>query len=371
MKDIIIISYGVKEYDGRLNEIINSVSINFDVKVICLTHRKSMEDKNVNYIVINGRKYLGISLYLEFLFKSLFNIFRLGYNKRTRIIFIDNFYAAPIGIISKLLFRNTIVIQDCRELYFKEDMPKFGKIFCFFEELLMKRSELVFCANEERSKLMKKHFKLSYYPEVYDNIRFLTYKKKSNIKNLENKYQNDFHYKWNIINSGGYSILRRTDILIKKFKQLENKDIGLYIVGSGKKEDKKQIDELMRKYDIQNVHFIGQVEMDELKYVINKCQIGIVSYHQNDLNNEYCSSGKIYEYLGEGIPVVTTENYPLRVICNKYKIGFSDNEFISGIENTIEKYDQLKINVNKFMNNFSVRDNNIKMSEKIKEVIEN
>ena len=38
------------------------------------------------------------------------------------------------------------------------------------------------------------------------------------------------------------------------------------------------------------------------------------------MNNKYCASGKIFEFLYEGIPVVTTTNITLKTVCDEYNI---------------------------------------------------
>lgn len=368
---MILISYGIKEFDGRLNEIIKSIEKNYTLKMICLTNGNVDQCDNHEYIYVNKRKYLSMKLYLEFFIKSIINIYKIGNKKKERLIFIDNFYAAPVGFVAKILFRRVKIVQDCRELYFSEDMPKLGKVFCLFEKMLLKKSVLVFCANKYRSQIMKEKFQLDFFPEVYDNIRLLEYHPETDMDFLEKKYQSFFQYEWNIISTGGFSILRKTDILIQNFKNIDNLNIGLYIAGTGSNKDKQILNSFIEENNIDNVHFIGRVDMNELKFVVSKCDIGIVSYHQNDLNNEFCSSGKIYEYMGEGLPVVTTENTPLKILCDENMIGISDNNFTDGIIGVIKDYVFYKKNVKSFMSDFSVEENNIDMANKIKEAIEN
>lgn len=359
---IIIISYGLREYDGRLHEIIKSCKNVGDTQVICLsTSRKDNSiDKNEYYVYQNNRKYLGFSLYLSFFIAAIRMIIKES--KSLPIIFIDNFYSAPIGMLIKFLWPKLFIIQDCRELYFKENMPGLGKIFCFFEEKLMKKANLVFCANKYRSNIMKEKFSLDVSPSVYDNVRFLT--KTTNISYLDEKYNYLFKRKWSIISTGGYSIGRRTDKLISEFMKLDSCDFELLILGSGPTEDRKKIENMIGS--ASNIYLLGKVDINELAYFVSKSSIGVVSYNQNDLNNEYCSSGKLYEYLGEGIPVVTTENLPLKEFCDINKIGISNNQFQIGILEVTQNYDVYKKSVEKFMNKFDLESNNKSMEVAIK-----
>ena len=69
------------------------------------------------------------------------------------------------------------------------------------------------------------------------------------------------------------------------------------------------------------------MDQDHLKYFIENSQVGMVTYHQHDLNNKYCASGKIYEFLFEGKPVVTSTNPPLADFCGKYGIGIAEDNY--------------------------------------------
>ncbi len=86
---MILISYGIKEFDGRLNEIIKSIEKNYTLKMICLTNSNVAQSDNHEYIYVNKRKYLSMKLYLEFFIKSIINIYKIGNKKKKRKI---NFY---------------------------------------------------------------------------------------------------------------------------------------------------------------------------------------------------------------------------------------------------------------------------------------
>ena len=80
------------------------------------------------------------------------------------------------------------VIQDCRELYlFTEVKHLTGKIGCLFEEYMVKQADVVICANKERSKIMKKIYKLDKTPIVYENLRQLQYESDEDKKKAEEK----------------------------------------------------------------------------------------------------------------------------------------------------------------------------------------
>lgn len=369
-KNFLVLSYGIKEFDGRLKEIIRSCKLIGPTKIVCLTEQTKQTEKmdmDFSFVYVKKRKYLGLSLYLNFLLVSITKFLKMKLEKKTPIVVVDNFYVAPIGWIIKLVFPKTIVIQDCRELYFKEDMPGFGKILCYFEEKMIKKANLVFCANVHRSNIMKEKYSLSVNPTVFDNIRTLDGEFEMSL--LEEKYKEYFNYRWNIVSTGGFSLARKTADLVEGIHKLCNLNIGLFIVGSGTPSDKKELENIVSMYKMTNVYFIDRVPMDELRYIVQKCHIGVVSYHQKDLNNEYCSSGKIYEYLSEGLPVVTTENLPLREFCQTYQVGVANNFFDKSITEIINNYESFSDKVHQFPSDILIEENNNAMVVAIRKVL--
>src|SRR5699024_4955541 len=129
---------------------------------------------------------------------------------------------------------------------------------------------------------------------IFENIRIL--EGDSNKNELDTKYKDHFKSKYNLISTGGYSLSRRTDSLVESMRHLTDK-FTLYIVGGGPREDKKFLDRIINKYKLKNIIFLDKVPMSELKYLVAKSQIGIVHYGDSDLNNKYCASGKIYEFI--------------------------------------------------------------------------
>ena len=74
------------------------------------------------------------------------------------------------------------------------------------------------------------------------------------------------------------------------------------------------------------------MDQDHLKYFIENSQVGMVTYHQHDLNNKYCASGKIYEFLFEGKPDARTKVVKeLKKFCVAEEMGFIKPDQAAGI----------------------------------------
>jgi hypothetical protein len=356
--NVLLISHGRWEFDGRLRELVNIAKNLGDVKYVTRVNKSSIiQEKDHIAISKNG--------YLYFIISSIKQA--LSFNTLD-ILFIDNRRAIIPGLIINFIKKPKNIILDVRELYISNEVKHVvGKIGCFFESKMIKRANIILCANKYRAEFMKKYYNLAYLPEVYENIRKLNQNNKMVNDKFINKYRHIFQKDTiKIISTSGYSVSRTNDKLVEAICKLGNK-YDLFLVGGGNKEDKLIIDNIILKYNINNVYFIEMVESEKLGYLLGNCDIGIVNYHQNDLNNKYCASGKIYEFLFAGLPVVTTENIPLYEMCNEFNIGVSDNEYINGIEKICSNYIFYKDNVDIYIKSIDVEKNNFETVSKIKE----
>lgn len=359
----LLISYGIKEYDGRLTEIRKIANELGKATIVCVGISES-NNPNEKIVKLNNSKYLSTYIYISFLVLCLKTAHEM---KDIDVLFSDNLFSAIPALLIKLLYNPKSIIQDVRELYFSKDLKSLvGKLFVKFEITLMKKADIVLCANEQRSKIMYEEHNLSKYPMVFENVRFLTgeYDKDE----LDEKYKYFFNYKINIVSTGGLSVLRTTDKLVMAMSRLPS-DFGLYIIGGGTNEDSSTILNIIESSNLKNVYLIHKVSLSELRYIIQQCDIGIVNYHKNDLNNMYCASGKIYEYLAEGLPIVTTENIPLKEFCEMHKVGEADDFFYNGILKVSKNIDEYKKRVNSFISGVSVESYNAEIANKILETI--
>lgn len=356
---ILLLSYGIIDYDGRLIELYDIANKLGDVTLVCCGNMQKSTDTSI-VLKVGKHKYLGIYLYMSFVIKSLISAIRI---KNIDILIVDNYFAALVALIIKRICNVKFIVQDVRELYFIEDMRSWrGRMLFRSEVKLMTMADIVLAANNYRSEIMFEHYKLNRKPLVFENIRFLmgNYDKAK----LDIKYKSMFKNKFNIISTGGISVKRGTDKLVKAMKELSN-DYSLYLVGGGSEEDIKVVKDLISHYNLKNVHIISKVPLPELRYIVQQCDIGIVNYHKEDLNNKYCASGKVYEYLAEGLPIVTTENIPLKEFCEKNGVGESDDDFYNGILKVSTNIRDYKEKVRSFIREISVDNYNSMIANQI------
>jgi len=352
--DSLFVSYGLFEYDGRLRELIK-VSKYIGDKFIYITRANSTESRiSKNHCTFSNNT---IFKYFLFIIYVLIKAFKM---KEIDLLFIDNRRSIIPGIFIYLIKKPNNIIYDSRELYlFKEMNNLFGKIGSVFECYFIKKSNIIISANKYRAKIMTEIYNLKKPPLVFKNIRKLEYNNKKITEKFKSKYKKLLlKDKIKIVSTSGCLLERNTVNLVSAMKKLNDDKYDLFLVGNCPKKDKEKINEIVNKNNLKNIYFINKLNNNELKYFIRRCNIGVVSYHKKNLNNKYCASGKIYEYLNENLPVVTTENIPLKIICNKYKIGVSDDEFINGIKQVSKNYRYFKKNVKIFSDKINIEKNN-------------
>ncbi|WP_214833821.1 glycosyltransferase [Exiguobacterium sp. s152] len=347
-ENLLFLSFTTLDYDGRTKELLKLIDPYGSIHVVsCMVNEKKDLNKNYDIIKIkNKSKYLTVKNLINFFLLSVKTAFKLQREKKIDTLFIDNLYSAITGYLIYMLFKPKKLIIDCREYYIREQQTSRKlKVFCLFEELLIKNADIVIVANEERSQLAKQHYSLDKKPIVFENIRVIDSEATAaELKAYEEKYSKFIHGKKNIISTGGYSLHRLTLELLAEFKEIKD-NANLVIVGGGTEKDKHEIDNYIEKYDLKNVYLLEKVLPQELKYLMQQSHIGVVIYPMHDDNNKYCASGKIYEYIDCGIPIITSENPPLKTFIETHEVGISNNHFSKAYDTITQNYQYYKDNV--------------------------
>ena len=360
--NILLVSFGDYDYDGRLRELCKVFSSIGELYVIC---RSSFGVDNPNYSIYKGNSY-----YQFIKFASRYSKYAQKFN--IQIIVLDNRKSIIPGLIIRKKCRINYVIQDCRELYFAKDTKRIAsKIGCIIERPSIKKANIIICANNYRADIMKKEYRLSKTPIVFENLRKLEYSSDVDIEALSIEYssiiKND---EYRVIATAGCDIHRLNDVLVKNIKFVKHK-VRLIMVGDSFESDVSKIKDIIHELGLSNVNYLGRVNQNQLKFLIQNSHVGVVNYGQYDLNNKYCASGKLFEFIYEGIPVVTTTNPPLMDICNSFSVGIADDAFNSGIDKILDNYDYYVEKVVQFGCINTVDNNNRQLSDRLIDVLTN
>ena len=353
---LLLISYGFLELDGRLRNL-NSV---FRQMGELSTFTRGKRPRTQRSVICN-------SSYPLFIIQAVNYARKLG---KIDVLILDDRKATIPGLLIRSLNLAKYIIQDCRELYLFDEVNHFtGKTGCIFEKLMARRADVVICANRERAEIMKSRFPLLNSPLVYGNIRKLAYATEEEILKTQQKFASLLKQdEYRIIVSSGCNLSRKTETLVKNLKNVNTK-CRLLLAGSNNPKEEEIIKTLSALDTKNEVTILGLLSHTELKYLISHSHIGIVNYGQTDTNSKYCASGKLYEFLYEGIPVVTTSNSPLKRICDEEKIGVVDDQFADGINEVLRNYEFYKERDKAYTERVTVEDNNRKLVHEIEIIL--
>lgn len=112
------------------------------------------------------------------------------------------------------------------------------------------------------------------------------------------------------------------------------------------KVEQKALKELQLKYgDLsKNIFFTGMVDQLKIPKYILGAKFSIILYDINVPNNIFCEPNRLYQSISLRVPVITSNNPPMKDIIDKYNIGIalkSDGRNLSEINEAIE---QMNIN---------------------------
>jgi hypothetical protein len=126
---------------------------------------------------------------------------------------------------------------------------------------------------------------------------------------------------------------------------------------------------MLKENEFSNVFYVGFIPRNEFRYMLNKANVSVSIFAQDTVNNINCASGKLFESLFEGTPILTSENPPLKRICNEYKVGVSTNNFREGILELEKNYEYYCRNVEVYTENIDVDDRIDSLVKKLRKKI--
>lgn len=336
---MLFIVYDNINHDERLLETLRIFSTRWRIRVVSFT-------KNVPYcdsfITTGGGKINYLSFYLTA--KKEISRFNGHY-----IYLHDNYCSPLIKLIKK---RGCKIIYDSSELYFDKisrDIKEWvkNKLFNFYEARDLHLCDVTVAANIERATIMKDRFTLKDCPIVFDNVHKIT--EDFNADECEAKFGKYISPGKKIVcYFGGIQRKRGTFNLIDAIKRMGNNYL-LILAGNVYKDDYKEYKRIIDQEKITNIHYVGFLRRDELRYLLSICDVNVSIFDMSCINQIFCASGKVYEGLFEGKPVLVSSNPPFQTLCRQYKVGVSTNDFFNGLCELFSNYKDYEANVKKFI----------------------
>ena len=259
--------------------------------------------------VFRNSRILRLFTVFEFTVKALILLFKLN----PKIVHVqDSAVVLPIWLYRKFKIRNFKLIYDDHEIPNENENLQY-KIFNVFENKLMKVSDIVISANEERKEWLKNKLRLDkdkmkyflnlpldFYTEGKDKTKEL-------IKNLETidsyKSKNKI-----IMHQGSLEEERGREKLSNFVKNLPN-NIKVLIIGVNEVVFHNFIEQFNLKVD--SFIYLGYINYHELNFVWEKVDASVVMYLPTYINNRLCAPNRFYISLKYNLPIIVNKNNPV------------------------------------------------------------
>lgn len=343
MKKILMFVFNDLSKDARVLRSIRALD-DYDVTVISYGNSNFKKSGFKNIEIKKNKSKSNMLNYVTYL-KESFKYIKEG---NFDIIYAHDYYCCILNIFYKIFKKKKYFIYDAHELFIVEKYFKHSireNLFYFFEKKAIKNTDLLICAEEKRAEVMMKHYKLKKKPLVIKNISYLPKCKEMKDKEIENKFNNLINNgNLNLVYAGVLSKDRKIEYIVDQVSTIKEK-INLIIIGYGEQE--KIIQNKVGKNE--NMVSLGAINYNELSSILEKCDIGIMSYPSDCLNNIYCAPNKLYEYASVGLPIICLENYNIKKIVNKYRIGYCGDDLKKGVEQITNNIEYYKRNINYFL----------------------
>lgn len=338
--NILMFVYNDLNNDARVQKSALALSEYGSLTVISTGKDTFFTDKYDN-VVFEPTARKSIFKYLQFVF------FVLNYYREVKyhVVYSHDYFTALPMLIIKLLSRRTKYIYDAHELfipYKNERITRRERFFYYFEKRAIKSADLVVCAQQQRSEIMKEHFNLSRLPLVIRNITELT---KTNIyKNPElDRFMSIEGI--TVVYAGVISQDRNIGALIDLLENANN--YKLLVIGDG--NDRANINHKVKNINSNRIMCINSVPHSQLYSVLVRCDIGFLSYPLNKLNNQFCAPNKIFEYASAGLAMVSKYNPTIKYELDTYNIGVCDDDILSAIETVSNNLEFYKSKLDNFL----------------------
>lgn len=322
MSEITIVYFGDDQKVGRCQMIID-----------CLPE---------NIQIISKRHWTDTLVYIIKLIQSIFTAQRLIILNRKTCLLIAVVY--PLILIRRKV-SDLKLYYDMWEFYtFKEHTSFKSRIGTLIEIFILKRADKVIVCNKYRKRLVKLFYNV-HNIEVIENFRILKDHNENIDTNLAKKFDHLNSNRHHFIITNGFSIERNDINLIECFSN--NKDVTMTFVGSMSDKDAHALQTLKAKLNFENIYFVETVPYKFLTKILPLFDFGVVNYSSRNLNNKYCASGKIYEFLALGLPVITSNNISLKSFVNNNCVGLSTASFTQELHTFLIHRNEYKKHVSK------------------------
>ena len=337
-KRVIMAVMNALDTDARVQRAAKALEDLYDLTLIGVG--KGCGEQSFDQVVLDINNRNGVLRFFDYVNK----IKKYLKNDQFDVFYAHDYFSAALVSWVRRRFPKTVIVYDSHELIFPAlgfSQSKRDAFFSHFEKEAIKNANLVICASDERASLMKDYYHMSESPLVIENI--------SQLPIVEDEISQELlHNADKIIKSpevilvyaGVLSPGRKIDSLIDIVA--ERPDTKLLIIGGG--PDRERLESIATEKIADRFHFTGSVPYKYMGILLNKCDVGYISYPTDSLNNTYCASNKIYEYASVNLPMIAPENPTIRKLFEEYSIGVIGSDLG-------QAFDEVRYNIQEYKKN--------------------
>lgn len=242
---------------------------------------------------------------------------------------------------------------------------KLAQMNIILEMQYLKYANIVIAANIERAFYMKDHYDLPRLPLIFDNMHRID--DAIDVTACNAKYAEFFEKEaFFILYVGGIGARRRTFDLVKAACELANQQpIELIVVGRSEINEQAKIEAYLNEHDKNCFTYLGYTSRSEIRYLLQHSNVSVSAFAMDTMNNIYCESGKVYESLFEGVPIVTSENPPLQRLCKEHGVGSSNKDFYEALNEVLQNETIYRRNVQRFIHDAKYEERVLALSKRV------
>lgn len=312
--------------------------------------------KNVKIIKIHDNKHAVFPVRLYYFLRHYFRKYRvlnrIFRQEKYDLIHVRNsVWDALLALYMRKKFKITLVFQYTfpKDAYKFEKSPRFRvKISGKFEEILtrymMKRCDFIFPISDwMKSNLVKEGISGSKIMTVPMGANIYSFNPQIKGDHIRRKYGlNDSKV---ILYLGSLDKLRQVEMVIQAFKNFNEENLKLLIVGDG--NDRQDLDKLVVALEIEDkVVFTGKIPYFKIPEFIAASDICLSPIPPLDLY-KISSPTKLFEYMSMEKPVVANREIPeqekiLRECNCGILVDFNSESFAQGIKYLLDNPQEAK-----------------------------
>ncbi len=302
------------------------VKNNYKVQIVATRFNKNLPKSTV---LENGVKIKRINVtkipflvYLEFWLKAIL-YFK---NQRAGTFVCHDLNSLPIGVYLKQKHKHSRLVYDTHEFFpsmIEESKGRFVFwIFASLEKPLIKKPNFITTISESMMVYLRLYYKLK---QPIDYIFNAPNESISNyaiipIERKENEILFTLVGTISALNRG-FELLPRFASYLKSIRKENDPEIKVIVLGDG--PYRKTIQKLLKQQGHDDIiKFLGHYPYDKAMAMSKSCDVGLILTQATSLNNLYSGPNRIFDYLGNDLPILATDLYEFKKIAIKEGCGW-------------------------------------------------